>query len=323
MLDYSSIISIIKNIDFSNKSDLVFILASAFLAIISFFIIIAIFFEIVKAIRIVINKIFIGVFGPRVFLKENNSKQIGKKDKLLGKSKKIEESIIEPKINIVGGEVREKDSFKKKDIFKLKETREDVEKEEKEIKMPVSGEKEDNIGKKGQKPVWGPNGQEFIDEVSDEIKVPRSKRNNFGNIGAKVNTDMVVSKISKDSIKEANNDLSTEDLKINIKSNSKKLDVVKKQDNTIFHGRDHIHMTEAVYDIEEAPSSMGGYYYSEKDRKEIAEKISSYKKFGAELEKSERNRIYKSMSDDWQRASPLEKQKIEKQVKFLQKTIGK
>lgn len=98
------------------------------------------------------------------------------------------------------------------------------------------------------------------------------------------------------------------------------------QDTTLFKGKDSLPMREAVFKItrKTAPVLKGvGGSYSLKERQEIAKKISDFGKFGTVLQKSERGRIYKTMAKERLRATPGERVKIDKQVRFLKKVIGK
>lgn len=98
-------------------------------------------------------------------------------------------------------------------------------------------------------------------------------------------------------------------------------------DKTIFRGRDKITMREAVYNITRNTTSglsrVEGENFSQKERSEIAKKISDFGKFGAILQKSERSRIYRTLAKERQRATPDQRMKIDKQIRFLKKTIGK
>ena len=96
-------------------------------------------------------------------------------------------------------------------------------------------------------------------------------------------------------------------------------------DTTIFNGRDSLTMREATFDItKKAPKVVGGSTFSLKERQEIAKKISNFQKFGNMLQKSERNKIYKTLAKEkYSAKTPDQKIKIDKQVKFLNKAIGK
>lgn len=98
-------------------------------------------------------------------------------------------------------------------------------------------------------------------------------------------------------------------------------------DKTVFQGKEKISMREAVYDIAKKSTSgynlVGGESFSQKERSEIAKKISGFGRFGTMLQKSERGRIYKTLSKERMRASPSEKMKIDKQIRFLKKVVGK
>lgn len=99
------------------------------------------------------------------------------------------------------------------------------------------------------------------------------------------------------------------------------------QDKTIFHGKSGIKMKEAVYKLTKKTSpiikgGLGGVY-TLAERKEIAKKISDFKKFGSILQKSDKSRIYKTLAKEKLRATPSGRLKIEKQVRFLKNTIGK
>lgn len=100
---------------------------------------------------------------------------------------------------------------------------------------------------------------------------------------------------------------------------------IEKKDTTIFGGKKAISMKEAAWKIRKSspyiPGS-GGAMFSEKERMDIAKRLSKY---GSYLEKGpEHSRIFKELYKEKTKArTGAEKLKIDREIRYLKEKLGK
>jgi len=220
-------LSILKQIDFTDKKNIFFLATSVVLVVFIFFLIFYVILEILRMIRKIINKFFIKKFGAGVLLKKNSFEQAAINKKNIQTGEKQESSNIFPgqKVDIVNEHGENKEE--KTDPFKLKSGFETKKDEHKEIEIPVS-QKNKDLSK--LKIIWGSSGQEIIKQDHEEIKIPTAKT--FGNVGLSANEN---NQISNSSIRKA-----------------QKITEIT-TDSSIFGGKPDIERRELEYDMRNDP----------------------------------------------------------------------
>jgi len=95
-------------------------------------------------------------------------------------------------------------------------------------------------------------------------------------------------------------------------------------DKTIFGGKKEIPMRDAAWKIKKDPGTIpgtGGQMFSRQEMSRLADKIS--KKYGSQLGQNERSKIFRDFRAEKGRAKGADKLNIERQIRFLEKKIGK
>lgn len=101
---------------------------------------------------------------------------------------------------------------------------------------------------------------------------------------------------------------------------------VEEKDTTIFGGKKVISMRKATWEIRKDPRpyipGSGGKIFSEKERGDIAKRLSKY---GSYLEKGpEHSRIFKELYKEKTKArTGAEKLKIDREIRYLKEKLGK
>ena len=353
-------LSVLKNIDFTNSDNLLFFAIFGILGIIFFLVVLAVLFEFFHAIKkitkggeivgVSLKSHFEDAVKPHIqtafktsepehkitasepmiiFKKKEESKDFVKKDPMQIEKEK-EKKNIEDQLNNMKAGSAVSEAIKKVNVSKDFNTSQ-INKKESQNKNSSGSEKEKEA--------------ENVQNTLNNLKAESLKSNDEKSeqsddkssaVPVVATTGQIKQKLKqKDFVLPASPAKKINEVRMpQVKTNTPVAEVIlgKKEsisqgDDTIFKGKDSMKMKEAVYKMtrKTAPMIKGGLggTYTLAERREIAKKISDFKKFGTLLEKKDKSRIYRTLAKDKLKASPSERMKIIRQERFLKNTIGK